>query len=264
MTNNGMRSMTIPLFADYLWEWKQWYGFAGDNTTPTDMSVSAPRFTLLLAVCAIASCQNDHAMNERATAIRNIQQPKTLREVQEYAVGQWESIAVELRPTEDRTGSGKIQPTYLKRKFSYRSDNTFIGTITLFGDDYGKVPMMEFEFKGDLKWGERHPIADGAWQIDYVLNGGFGVTPLHQQAADMLNMALPEGMQPFRTNTKQDILGKAFPMFNITTGQIVSDYDLIYFRNGMLFMGAKHVDGTPFDKAERRPHQLQVPLVRVS
>ena len=52
-------------------------------------------------------------------------------------------------------------------------------------------------------------------------------------------------------------------MFNIVDGQIVSDYDLIYFKNGMLFMGAKHVDGTPFDKPENRPHQLQIPLERV-
>jgi hypothetical protein len=46
---------------------------------------------------------------------------------------------------------------------------------------------------------------------------------------------------------KQNILKNPFPMFNIAKDQIVVDYDLIYFRNGMLFMGAKHVDRTPFD-----------------
>lgn len=29
--------------------------------------------------------------------------------------------------------------------------------------------------------------------------------------------------------------------------------------SGMLVMGAKHVDGTPFGTPERRPHQLQIP-----
>ena len=195
-------------------------------------------------------------------AMHNIQEPKSLEEVQSYAVGEWESLSVELRPTEDRTGSGVIQPTYLRRHFNYLSKNKFIGTITLFGDNYGQLPLMEFEFKGDLKWGEKHPIADGAWKVDYILNEGFGVTPLNPQAAQMLNQALPEGMAPFENNIKKDILGKAFPMFHIVEGQIVSDYDLIYFKNGMLFMGAKHVDGTPFDKVENRPHQLQIPLVR--
>ena len=76
-------------------------------------------------------------------------------------------------------------------------------------------------------------------------------------------MALPEGMSAFQNQVKKDILGKAFPMFHIEEGQIVGDYDLIYFKHGLLFMGAKHVDGTPFDKVENRPHQLQIPLERV-
>ncbi len=192
----------------------------------------------------------------------NHQDPQALEAVQSFAIGEWESISVELRPTEDRTGSGKIEPTFLRRHFNYLSAEKFLGTITLFGDNYGQFPLMEFEFKGDLVWGEAHPIAEGAWKIDYVLNEGFGVTPLHPHAAEMLNMALPEGMTPFESGVPKDILGKSFPMFNIGEGQIVSDYDLIYFRNGMLFMGAKHVDGTPFDKAENRPHQLQIPLAR--
>ncbi|MEO1257224.1 MAG: hypothetical protein AAFZ15_00445 [Bacteroidota bacterium] len=191
-----------------------------------------------------------------------LQEPKTLEEVKTYALGEWESLSVELRPTEDRTGSGQIQPTFLRRHFDYLPNDKFIGTITLFADNYGQMPLMEFEFKGNLVWGDKHPIADGAWNIDYMLDEGFGVTPLHEQSAAMLNQGLPEGMPPFVANEQKDILGKAFPMFHIAEGQIVADYDLIYFHSGLLFMGAKHVDGTPFDKVENRPHQLQVPLKR--
>ncbi len=218
--------------------------------------------TSIVALCLFQSC-NITAQNLRKIAMHNIAQPITLEEVKAYAQGEWKSISVELRPTEDRTGSGKIEPTILKRHFNYLEGDKFVGTITLFGDNYGQFPLMEFEFKGKLKWGEEHPIAKGAWKIDYVLNEGFAVTPLHEQAAQMLNAGLPEGMTPFALNEKKDILGKAFPMFEIVEGQIVSDYDLIYFKNGLLFMGAKHVDGTPFDKAENRPHQLQIPLEKV-
>jgi len=192
-----------------------------------------------------------------------MENPTTLEQVKKYALGGWQSLSVELRPTEDRAGSGKIEPTYLKRKFNYLPNAKFIGTITLFGDNYGQLPLMEFEFKGNLIWHDEHPIANGAWKIDYMLDEGFGVTPLNPQATEMLNMALPEGMSAFQNQVKKDILGKAFPMFHIEEGQIVGDYDLIYFKHGLLFMGAKHVDGTPFDKAENRPHQLQVPLERV-
>lgn len=189
--------------------------------------------------------------------------PISLEEVQDYALGKWNSLSVELRPTEDRAGTGQIQPTFLKREFTFLSKNEFVGIITLFADNYGQIPLLEFEFKGELLWGEKHPIAEGAWNIDYILNKGFGVTPLNEQAAAMLNAGLTEGMEPFRANVKKDILGQAFPLFHIVEGQIVSDYDLIYFKHGLLFMGAKHVDGTPFDKPENRPHQLQIPLERM-
>lgn len=215
-------------------------------------------FAIVLNAC---NMRNEKSTRERA--IQNIQEPLSLTEVQDYAIGEWTSLSVELRPTEDRTGGGVIQPTYLKRNFKYLSNKKFIGTIIMFADNYGEVPLLEFEFKGELNWGNEHPIAKGAWKIDYVLNEGFAVTPLNPQAAEMLNAGLPEGMEPFETNKKKDILGKSFPMFNIVEGQIVSDFDLIYFKNGLLFMGAKHVDGTPFDKSENRPHQLQIPLERV-
>ena len=202
--------------------------------------------------------------NAQAQNTKNMKNPISLDEVQNYALGKWTSLSVELRPTEDRAGTGKIQPTFLKRQFDYLSKDEFVGTITMFADNYGQIPLMEFEFKGKLVWGKEHPIAEGAWNIDYVLNQGFAVTPLNPQAAQMLNAALPEGMSAFESNVKKDILGKTFPLFNIAEGQIVSDYDLIYFKHGLLFMGAKHVDGTPFDKAENRPHQLQIPLERTN
>lgn len=216
-----------------------------------------------LALIAMINIINHMSAQDRKKAMHMLQAPKTLEEVKQYAIGEWESISVELRPTEDRTGSGNIQPTFLKRNFKYLSESQFVGTITMFGDNYGQFPLFEFEFKGELVWGEKHPIAEGAWKIDYVLNEGFGVTPLNEQAAAMLNQALPEGMSSFVNGEKKDILKQAFPMFHIVEGQVVSDYDLIYFKNGLLFMGAKHVDGTPFDKAENRPHQLQIPLQKV-
>lgn len=215
---------------------------------------------MALPTLALFSFSGNPSENSDSEATGN--DPKTLKEVKDYAKGEWTSISVELRPTEDRAGTGKINPTYLRRNFVFEEGDKFIGTITLFADNYGTMPLMEFEFKGHTIWGKAHPIADGAWEIDYVLDEGFAVTPFSDQVAAMLNTGLPEDMKPFETNVKNSILKKAFPMFHIQKDQIVSDYDLIYFKNGMLFMGAKHVDGTPFDKPERRPHQLQIPLER--
>ncbi len=190
--------------------------------------------------------------------------PRTLDDVRAFAVGHWASLSVELRPTEDRAGTGTVEPTRLRRRFHYRADDTFTGVITQFVDDAGEIPLLEFEFQGHLLWGGPHPIAEGAFEIDYVLDEVFAVTPFGEEAAALLNHERPADIDPFEPEVAQDILGKAFPLFDIAAGQILTDYDLIYFVNGLLFMGAKHVDGTPFDQPDRRPYQLQIPLIRVA
>lgn len=215
---------------------------------------------VIMASTIITGAYASGGPSDREEAIRRLEQPQTLSDVQTYALGTWESLAVELRPTEDRRNTGKITPTYLTREFTFLKGDRFLGEITLYGDNYGKIPLMSFNFEGQLHWGNAHPIAPGAWELDFILDEKFAVTPLSQGAADMLNAVPVPGIASFEVDQPNNILGKAFPLFNIAEGQIVSDYDLIYFSNGMLFMGAKHVDGTPFDKPEHRPHQLQVPL----
>ncbi|MEM7127605.1 MAG: hypothetical protein AAF702_14830 [Chloroflexota bacterium] len=237
------------------------------KTIITTILLSLALVTLSGCVVSEEMLQEMHAQrmmrHNKGQMMQHIKEPKMLDEVKQYALGEWESLSIELRPTEDRAGTGEILPTYLTRDFTYLEGDKFVGIITMYGDNYGELPLMQFEFVGELVWGNEHPIADGAWEIDYVLNEGFGVTPLSPPAAEMLNSVPVEGLEPFEVGAKQDILQKEFPMFSLQEGDIVVDYDLIYFRGGMLFMGAKHVDGTPFNTPERRPHQLQIPLVRV-
>jgi len=192
------------------------------------------------------------------------QKGMSLEDVKKWAVrgGDWISIATELRPFEDRTGTGKIAAFYVSRSFRYSEGDKFEGTITSYADPYGKMPLVKFVFKGHTVWGKPHPIAEGAYEIDYILDEAFEVTPLHQMFADQLNQAPAKGLRKWEPNVSQDIKGKEFPLFGIKEGQTVGDYDLIYFRDGMLFMGAKHVDGRGFDKPEHRPTNLQIPLVR--
>lgn len=190
--------------------------------------------------------------------------PKALKDVKKMAIrgGEWVSIATELRPLEDRTGTGKMGSFYVSRSFKYFEGDTFEGTIISSADPYGKMPLVKFTFKGHTKWGKPHPIAEGAFEIDYILDIAFEVTPLNQMFADQLNMAPAKGLNKWELNVTQNIKGKEFPLFGIKEGQIVGDYDLIYFNNGMLFMGAKHTDGRGFDKPENRPTNLQIPLIR--
>lgn len=190
--------------------------------------------------------------------------PHTLDGLKAAILGRWESLSVELRPTEDRNGTGAIAPTYLTRVFTYAPDDRFAGTIRMFGDGLGQLELLEFEFAGQLRWGGPHPVAHGAFAVDYVLDEEFAVTPLSPMAAELLNTGRPADVAQFEAGHRATILGQAFPLFGIEAGQTVVDYDLLYLAHGLLFFGAKHVDGTPFDRPERRPHQLQIPLARAA
>lgn len=190
----------------------------------------------------------------------------TSDEIKERIVGRkWVSLAVELRPQEDRTGTGKVLPFYVTREFVFGTGDSFGGTIVSYADPRGAMPLVKFEFLGHVEWHGSHPVAPGAQKIDYVLDRGFRVTPLHPRFADALNDGpRVAGLQPWAAGETQDILRKAFPLFGIEEGRVVVDYDLVHLHGGMLFMGAKHVDGTPFDRPERRPELLQVPLVQAT
>lgn len=40
------------------------------------------------------------------------------------------------------------------------------------------------------------------------------------------------------------------------------EYDLVYLAHGLLFWGARNVDGRGFDTEQNRPTNLQIPLAR--
>lgn len=213
---------------------------------------------LILAILLISSIFSINLLSQT----RN-QETMTIPEIKNFITGnEWISIAVELRPSEDRLGTGKIIPFYVSRSFKFFENDKFEGIITSYADPFGQIPLVKFTFKGSTVWGKTHPIAAGAFEIDYILDKAFEVTPLNEMFADQLNIMPVKGLEKWVVNKTQDIKGKEFPLFNIKEGEIVSDYDLILINNGMLFMGAKHVDGRGFDKVANRPTNLQVPLIK--
>jgi hypothetical protein len=107
-----------------------------------------------------------------------------------------------------------------------------------------------------------HPIAPGAYNLDYIADEAYEVTPLRQGFADVANRFPGNCLSKWEVNVMQDLTGKAFLLFSLVEGQMYVDDDLIYIYNDILFNGSKHVDGHAFDKSENRPTNLQIPLVR--
>ncbi|MCS3736448.1 hypothetical protein [Mucilaginibacter dorajii] len=187
----------------------------------------------------------------------------TAEQIKQYIIGgEWVSITPEVRPSISPSATGAIQPFYLTRVFRYTAGDKFECIVINYADPNGKVPLVKIEIKGHIIFRGEHLIAEGAYQVDYVTDEAYEVTPLHQGFADAINKIPTTVFNKWEVNVMQDVKGKAFPAFGLTEGQIYVDYDLIYIYNDLFFNGSKNVDGRAFDKPENRPTNLQVPLVR--
>ena len=59
------------------------------------------------------------------------------------------------------------------------------------------------------------------------------------------------------------VMGITFPSpFGLAAGKNFMEYDLVYLSHGLLFWGARNVDGRGFDTEQNRPTNLQIPLAR--
>ena len=186
--------------------------------------------------------------------------PEQIKEV--IQGGQWVSIATELRPSSNKSATGEIQPFYCSRVFTYSPGDRFACTVMNYADPNGKGPLVKIVIRGHNAWGKAHPIALGAYNLDYIADEAYEVTPLHQGFADVANRFPAEGLNTWEVNVMQDLRGKDFPLFSLVEGQTYVDYDLIYIYKELLFNGSKNVDGRAFDRPENRPTNLQIPLVR--
>jgi hypothetical protein len=186
----------------------------------------------------------------------------SLQQTKQALIGEWVSIAPEIRPSATKNPDGSLRPFYLTRKFKYSSDDLFELTIVNSADPNGKVPVARIYLRGHMLWKGDHPIAAGGQKVDFVADEDYQVTPLAQPFADLLNRVAGPGYAKWEVNTPQKVLGKNFAPFGLTEGRNFMEYDLVYLTRDMMFWGARNIDGRGFDKEENRPTNLQIPLVR--
>lgn len=187
-------------------------------------------------------------------------------------VGHWRSISCELRPQQNPADPMLVPtPSYLTRDFTYDADGGFAANITVYVDPACTIPAASYDIAGEVVWHGANPAAPGAWSQDYVLNRRLDLTILAEPMVAQLNQ-LPAGAcgeGPFVAGIARDILGKPCVLLKFVEGNpYVVDHDFLYVREDvpqMLFMGAKHVDGSGFYAPESRPQVgLQQPLMRVN
>jgi len=186
----------------------------------------------------------------------------TLDQMKTALLGQWASIVPEVRPSALKNPDGSLKPFYLTRDFAALPDDRFELTIVNSVDPYGKVPLAHIYIRGHMFWRGDHPVAIGAHKVDFVADEAYDVTPLLPSFADLLNKVAAQGYTRWVVGQAQSVFEKSFAPFGLTERAHFMEYDLVYLSYGMLFWGARNVDGRGFDTEENRPTNLQIPLVR--
>ena len=185
----------------------------------------------------------------------------TLEQIKQASIGEWGSLAPEIRPSGQKNADGTLKPFYLTREFKYEAGDRFELIVTSFADPNGKVALMKMTIRGHITWQGPHPVVNGAQKVDFIADEAYSVTPLMQASADILNQ-YTKGFDKWEAGHAQSILGKAFAPFGLAEGQIFKEFDLLYISHDMMFWGARNVDGRGFDTEANRPTNLQIPLVR--
>jgi len=185
----------------------------------------------------------------------------TLEQVKGYSLGNWKSLTVEVRPSNTKNADGSLKPFYLTRNFILSTGDKFELIVTNYAEAFGKMPLAKMSIKGHIEWRGEHPIAPGAQKVDFFADEEYTVTPLLQSFADILNQYTKE-FNEWKVGEAQSILKKTFAPFGLTEGRVFTEYDLIYLHDGMMFWGARNVDGRGFDKEENRPTNLQIPMIK--
>lgn len=186
----------------------------------------------------------------------------TPQQIQQDMIGEWVSIAPEIRPSASKNPDGSLKPFYLSREFRYFGDDVFELAIRNSADPYGQVPLSRIFIRGHVLWRGPHPVADGAQKVDFVADQAYEVTPLHAGFVELLNKVAAQGYDRWEPQKPQSIFGKSFAPFGLVAGRHFMEYDLVHIDRGMLFWGARNIDGRGFDSEENRPTNLQIPLVR--
>lgn len=212
----------------------------------------------LLIPLALAAC-GAPLLNARSTPG---EKAMNVEQIQQALVGEWSSLATEVRPSAAKNADGTLKPFYLQRDFRYLAGDRFELAIVNSADAYGKVPLARIVIRGHVLWRGAHPVAAGAQKVDFVADEAYEVTPLLQGFADVLNQVAGQGYAQWEVGSAQSIFGKSFAPFGLVQGKNFMEFDLIHLSNGLLFWGARHIDGRGFDTEANRPTNLQIPLAR--
>src|SRR5258706_12246190 len=148
----------------------------------------------------------------------------TTDEARKASLGQWKSIAPEVRPSSTKNADGTLKSFYLTRKFTLLEDDRFGLVVTNFADPYGKVSIAKMSIKGHIEWRGEHAITPGAQKVDFSADEEHAVTPMIQGFADILKQ-YTKRFSEWKVGESQSILKKRVVTFGLARGQGCTQYE---------------------------------------
>ena len=183
--------------------------------------------------------------------------------IKQAMLGDWVSIAPEVRPSAAKGTDGSLKPFYLKRAFKYLPSDRFELEIVNSADPYGAVPLARIRIGGHMsvagRASDRARRAEGRLRRRRSLRGDSpcaGVCRRSQQGRLRRIRAL--GGERTAKHLRKGLRS----LSRLKEGTNFMEYDLVYVRGDLLFWGARNIDGRGFDTEANRPTNLQIPLVR--
>ena len=67
----------------------------------------------------------------------------TTDQLKNTSIGHWESITVEVRPSNTKNVDGTLKPFYLRRDFTLLPEDRFELAVTNYADPLGKLPWQK-------------------------------------------------------------------------------------------------------------------------
>lgn len=172
--------------------------------------------------------------------------------------GTWQSMACELRP---QAGQDGIQPWYLTREVTF-AEGRIDAHFTTYADAECSAPLLELRFGGDVVVHGQSDVAPGARNVDLIVNDYLTVTPQMEGFAGFLNSADPGacGTQDWAVGVEQDVYATGCTVMGVAPETPTNEYEVLHVSAGLLYFGARPVDGTSLDGPDTRPTALQMPL----
>src|SRR5712664_4143755 len=98
------------------------------------MKALIPRALLAAAIFVMVAACASNSSNKEGSRM-------SVEETKQALMGDWFSLAPEIRPSATKNPDGSLRPFYLSRQFKYLGDDRFELTIANSADPYAKVPV---------------------------------------------------------------------------------------------------------------------------